>query len=121
MTRILHLSTSPRASRSLSRALGAELLERLKAQYPDSTVTIRDLSGQPLHHVDGATVAAMFTPPDRDYALCKPTVESVKLDACQTQKSMPQERTFGPRSPNERFNSVNGLAGPSSHAISCLP
>lgn len=69
-TKLLHVSTSPRGPHSLTRRLGAELVDRLTTRHPDLAVTRRDLAAEPLPHLDGAAVAAMFTRPEnRDPAL----------------------------------------------------
>lgn len=67
---LLHLTVSPRGPHSLTRQLGAELTSRLTGQRPGLAVVRRDLSADPLPHLDGAVLAAMFTrPEDRDPAL----------------------------------------------------
>lgn len=69
-TKLLHVSASPRGPHSLTRRLGAELVDRLTARHPDLAVTHRDLVAEPLPHLDGPVVAAMFTRPEnRDPAL----------------------------------------------------
>jgi FMN-dependent NADH-azoreductase len=73
---ILHIQSSPLGERSVSRKLGAKVLERLKEQHPDAQVISRDLVENPFPHLDGLTIGAFFTPADqRDEVLS----EAVKL------------------------------------------
>jgi FMN-dependent NADH-azoreductase len=65
MTRILHISASPRGAMSVTRKLGSDLVSQLKAANPRAEVLVRDLVTNPLPHVDGFVVDAMFTPPDK--------------------------------------------------------
>ena len=48
-----------------SSPLVNEQVERLKAQHPDATVVVRDLSADPIPHLDGERVGAFFTPADQ--------------------------------------------------------
>ena len=60
MTRILHIDASARYDHSITRALSAETVERLRPAY----ATYRDLAeGVPL--IDEAWVGATFTPAER--------------------------------------------------------
>ena len=40
-------------------------VERLKAQHPEATVVVRDLSAEPIPHLDGERVGAFITPADQ--------------------------------------------------------
>jgi FMN-dependent NADH-azoreductase len=69
---ILHIQSSPLGEPSVSRQLGSRVIEKLRAQHPDSRIISRDLATQPFPHLDGRTIGAFFTPPDqRDEALAK--------------------------------------------------
>jgi FMN-dependent NADH-azoreductase len=64
MANILHIDSSPRGERSISRALSYEFITSWKNTHPDDTVTYRDLGHHPVPHVDESWIAAAFTPPD---------------------------------------------------------
>ncbi|RXZ36144.1 FMN-dependent NADH-azoreductase [Oxalobacteraceae bacterium CAVE-383] len=64
MSTILHLNTSIRSSGSHSRTLSGEFLAMLAVPGKD-TVIERDLAGQPVPHLDEATMGAFFTPADK--------------------------------------------------------
>lgn len=63
MAHILHVDTSPRAERSISRNLSHEFVTAWKAAHPNDTVTYRDLGHHPVPHVTEAWIAAAFSPP----------------------------------------------------------
>ncbi len=65
MTRVLHLDSSPRGERSISRSLSQEFIDNLKAADPDLTVTYRDLGHHPVPLVDEAWIAAAYSPPEQ--------------------------------------------------------
>ncbi len=73
---ILHIDTSPLAGRSVSRKLTARVVDGLKAAHADSKVIERDLAINPLPHLDGLTIGAFYTPPEKRDALLS---EAVKL------------------------------------------
>ncbi|WP_414545542.1 FMN-dependent NADH-azoreductase [Nostoc sp. CCY0012] len=64
MANILHIDTSPRGERSISRQLSYELITSWKDTHLNDTVTYRDLGHHPVPHVDESWIAAAFTPPD---------------------------------------------------------
>ncbi len=64
MPRILHIDSSARHDGSLTRQLSREFVEALVAADPSSTVVYRDVSQEPITHVENNWVAANFTPPD---------------------------------------------------------
>lgn len=64
MANILHIDSSPRGDRSISRSLSYEFVTSWKDAHPGSTVTYRDLGYNPVPHVDEAWIAAAFSPPD---------------------------------------------------------
>lgn len=49
---ILHITCSPRSEGSLSRQLSTRIVERLCARHAQARVVVRDLSAEPLPHVD---------------------------------------------------------------------
>jgi FMN-dependent NADH-azoreductase len=62
MSKVLLIETSPRGNESLSRKAGRLLLEQLKKKSSIELIE-RDLSKEPLPHVDALTISAFFTPP----------------------------------------------------------
>ncbi|TVP56649.1 MAG: FMN-dependent NADH-azoreductase [Nodularia sp. (in: Bacteria)] len=64
MANILHIDTSPRGERSISRALCYEFITSWKDSHSGVTVTYRDLGRNPVPHVDESWIAAAFTPPE---------------------------------------------------------
>ena len=63
MTRILHIDSSPRGERSVSRRLSGQFVSAWKATHPDTEVIYRNLGHEPVPHVDESWIAAAFTPP----------------------------------------------------------
>jgi FMN-dependent NADH-azoreductase len=63
MSHILHLDSSPRAERSVSRTLSHEFLTAWKEAHSGDTVTYRDLGHQSIPHVTEPWVAAAFSSP----------------------------------------------------------
>jgi FMN-dependent NADH-azoreductase len=62
MSKVLLIETSPRGSESLSRKAGRLLLEQLRKKAAIEVIE-RDLSKEPLPHVDALAISAFFTPP----------------------------------------------------------
>jgi FMN-dependent NADH-azoreductase len=62
MTNILYVTSSPRGKASHSAAVGARVLDELKAAYPGAKVTVRDLAREPLPHIDEDFVVATRGP-----------------------------------------------------------
>ena len=58
MSRILHVSSSPRGSAAYSNQVAARVIRELQHADPQTTVTVRDLAEDPLPHVDVDFVAA---------------------------------------------------------------
>ncbi|MBO2011093.1 FMN-dependent NADH-azoreductase [Hymenobacter negativus] len=58
---ILHIISSPR-SNSYSARLGHQIVEKLLAAHPGSTVHERDLTVHPLPHLEEVFVRGIFTP-----------------------------------------------------------
>jgi FMN-dependent NADH-azoreductase len=65
MTNILHVDTSPRGERSISRSLTKEFVSTWLQAHPGDTVTYRDIGHSPIPHVDEAWIAGAFSPPDQ--------------------------------------------------------
>ena len=64
MAHILHLDSSPRGERSISRQLSREFIEGWKRLHPGDAVVYRDLGHNPPPHVTEAWVVGAFTPPE---------------------------------------------------------
>ncbi|MBO3460024.1 NAD(P)H-dependent oxidoreductase [Aetokthonos hydrillicola Thurmond2011] len=64
MTHILHIDTSPRGERSISRQLSNEFINIWKTLNSQDTVTYRDLGHHPVAHVNEMWIAAAFSPPE---------------------------------------------------------
>ncbi|MFQ4136676.1 FMN-dependent NADH-azoreductase [Nodosilinea sp. PGN35] len=65
MTHILHLDSSPRGDRSVSRTLSKEFITQWKMAHPNDTVTYRDIGHDPVPFVSEDWIAAAFTPPEQ--------------------------------------------------------
>lgn len=65
MTHILHLDSSPRSDRSISRALTKQFVDLWKQLQPADVITYRDLGHNPVPPIDEAWIAAAFSPPDQ--------------------------------------------------------
>jgi len=62
---ILVIKSSVFGDNGNSSALVNTQLATLQAQHPDATVVVRDLSTDPIPHLDGERVGAFFTPADQ--------------------------------------------------------
>ena len=60
MAHILHLDSSPRGERSISRQLSREFIEGWKRLHPGDAVVYRDLGHNPPPHVTEAWVVGAF-------------------------------------------------------------
>lgn len=65
MTHILHLDSSPRGARSISRTLTNEFITTWKQIQPNDTVTYRDLGHYPVPPIDESWIAASFSPSEQ--------------------------------------------------------
>lgn len=65
MTHILHLDSSPRGERSISRALTKQFINVWKQVRPNDAITYRDLGRYPVPAIDEAWIAAAFSPPEQ--------------------------------------------------------
>ncbi|MBD2463021.1 FMN-dependent NADH-azoreductase [Oscillatoria sp. FACHB-1407] len=61
MTHILHLDSSPRGSRSVSRSLTKEFVAGWLQSHPSDRITYRDIGKYPVPPVDEAWIAASFS------------------------------------------------------------
>lgn len=64
MTQVLHLDSSPRGDRSLTRQLSQYFVSLWQGQNPEAQVTYRDIGQNPLPTVDEAWIAASATAPE---------------------------------------------------------
>jgi FMN-dependent NADH-azoreductase len=65
MANILHVDTSPRGERSISRGLTKQFVSTWLQAHPGDTVTYRNIGHNPVPHVDEAWIAGAFSPPDQ--------------------------------------------------------
>ena len=65
MINILHLDSSPRGDRSISRILTKEFITAWKRIHHNDRVTYRDLGRYPVPPIDESWIAAAFSPPDQ--------------------------------------------------------
>jgi FMN-dependent NADH-azoreductase len=66
MSNILFVSSSPRRAASYSNQVAGELVRKLEESGPGAEVTIRDLAGDPLPHIDNEFVAMIHGGPQTD-------------------------------------------------------
>lgn len=64
MKHILHIDTSPRSARSISRSLTEEFIRIWKQVHPDDVITYRDLGHYIVPPIDEAWIAAAFSRSD---------------------------------------------------------
>lgn len=62
---ILQINSSARTESSHSTRLANELVERLREDEPNTTLTVRDLSRAPHPQLDESALQALFTPADQ--------------------------------------------------------
>jgi FMN-dependent NADH-azoreductase len=65
MRKILIIDSSPNVASSVSRALTRRFAEAWVAAHPGDAVAHRDVGVAPPPHLDAATLAAWFTPPEK--------------------------------------------------------
>ena len=65
MAQILHIDSSPRGKRSLSRSLTGEFNRIWKQTYPEDKIVYRDLGHNPVPFVDESWIAAAFSPKEQ--------------------------------------------------------
>src|SRR3984893_15303236 len=80
MSHLLHIDSSIRGERSVSRRLTARAADRWRAAHPDGTVTYRNLGTSPTPHLDAASgLARMVTAEQRTAAQDASFALSVEL------------------------------------------
>jgi len=62
MKKILHIISSPRGSESFSIKLGNAIVDKIKAEYPGSTVKENNLPKNQFPHLDEAQITSFYTP-----------------------------------------------------------
>lgn len=62
MKKILHIISSPREGASLSIKLGNAIIDKIKAEYPGSTVHENNLVKRHFPHLEEAHLTSFFTP-----------------------------------------------------------
>ena len=62
MKKILHIISSPRGEASLSIKLGNAIIDKIKTEYPGSTVKETDLVTLHFPHLEEAHLTSFFTP-----------------------------------------------------------
>ena len=62
MKKVLHIISSALGEASVSKKLGNAIIEKIKAQYPDSIVKERNLATNLFPHLDGVQIGSWFTP-----------------------------------------------------------
>lgn len=75
MANILHLDSSPRGDRSISRLLTKEFVAFWQTTFPQDSVMYRDLGHDPVPFIDEAWIAASFTPLEQLTPEMKSTLE----------------------------------------------
>ena len=65
MAHLLHIDSSPRGERSISRTLTREFISVWKQIHPSDTVTYRDIGRYPVPPIDESWIAASFSPPNQ--------------------------------------------------------
>jgi len=85
MTHLLHIDSSITGEHSISRPLTARAAAAWRAAHPEGTVTYRDLSTDPLPHLDTATHISRIVPPEehtpeqaKGWRLIKELIDEVK-------------------------------------------
>jgi len=75
MKKILEIISSARGSASNSTQLTNTIIEKLKAQYPGSTVTQRDLVQKKYPHLEESHLTAFFAPPENESEAYKTAIQ----------------------------------------------
>jgi FMN-dependent NADH-azoreductase len=66
--KLLRIDSSARVQGSHSRELGDYFERAWTQRFPTAAITRRDLASQSVTHIDGTTIAGMFTPPEQHSA-----------------------------------------------------
>ncbi|MFX1708697.1 NAD(P)H-dependent oxidoreductase [Chitinophaga sp. CC14] len=75
MKKILEIVSSARGAASNSTQLSSAIIEKLKAQYPGSTVTQRDLVKKKYPHLEESHLTAFFAPPENESEAYKTAIQ----------------------------------------------
>lgn len=62
MKNILLITSSPRGDLSHSKRVALQLVEEVRLAHPEVSVTTRDLVADPIPHIDGSFIQAVYTP-----------------------------------------------------------
>lgn len=65
MKRILLVDSSPRGDQSTTRKLSNAIVKKIEEKYPNSSVIHRDLTLNPLPHLDPCHLSAFFNSPEQ--------------------------------------------------------
>ena len=65
MTRLLHIASSPRNESSYSRTLAQKFINKWSHHHPDTVVTLRDLTLNPVPYLNDTWITAKFTAPEQ--------------------------------------------------------
>ncbi|ORA26309.1 FMN-dependent NADH-azoreductase [Mycobacterium aquaticum] len=86
MSHLLHIDSSVRGDKSVSRQLTARAAARWQAAHAQGTVTYRDLAVDPIPHLDASTGLARMTPAEQrtpaqhtSFALSQQLIDEIKL------------------------------------------
>lgn len=63
--KLLHIQVSPALLNSSSRKISNYLVEKIKKEKPGIIETILDLDSNPIPHLNGLTISAFFTHPEK--------------------------------------------------------
>lgn len=63
MKKVLVIEASPRGNQSATRQVAQAIVERIKTKYKEVAVKTRDLSANPLPHLDPARLSAFYSDP----------------------------------------------------------
>jgi len=74
MKKVLHLISSPRGEASYSIQLGNAIVEKIKEQYPNSSVTTTNLVEQHFPHLEESHITSFFTPAENHTAQQKEAI-----------------------------------------------
>ncbi|KIA88941.1 FMN-dependent NADH-azoreductase [Pedobacter kyungheensis] len=64
MAKVLHIISSTRGESSLTRKLGSEIIDKIRANEPDTVVSEMNLSENPFPHLENEQINSFFTPPE---------------------------------------------------------
>jgi len=76
MPSLLQIEVSPSGEQSVSRAISAEFVAAWKEANPEGQITTRDLSTNPVPHLDGETIFAAYSPAESHSESTKAKVQA---------------------------------------------